>query len=242
MLLKGKFSFYNEIVDFYSMISNGQINVYIKYNNFSLPAEYFFNNYFYIKRFYAFKVYYESQLFEDLKKVYDGNETCYFFKYLDSYISLKIPETIEEGTTVTKITKVFLTYQEQNEKYLILANLGNKTLKFDNNGKIYFVYDKLQALLGTYDTIEDIKQTFLMLGNYIDLKEELYIFGIIPANIDCMEVEENGSIYDFLNSGILQYTKNGFLDISNKNELIYDLEKKLGKVVNTDLIKQLIEY
>ena len=241
-IISGEFWFKGKSLDFSAMIENGELRLYIFYNGLLYDLLYFFNNFLYLERVYAFKKYYEAELLSHISKVLDGTEFEYTFKYYEAVIHMKIEEdTVQNNMMVTRITELMLFYNEDEDIYTIEANAGNKIFKKEGN-RIDLVYDKIQLTLGYYNDASSLKNLTSFVGRYIDLSRGFRISASIPWNSSCMIPQLQKTLENLMESGLVKISSRGLVDYGSKDKLLENLKAKLDGVIRDELIEELVEY
>ena len=241
-IISGEFWFKGKSLDFSAMIESGELRLYVFYNGLLYDLLYFFNNFLYLERVYAFKKYYESELLSHVSKVLDGIEFEYTFKYYEAIIHMKIEEdTVQNNMMVTRITELMLFYNEDEDIYTIEANAGNKIFKKEGD-RIELVYDKIQLTLGYYNNASSLKNLTSFVGKYIDLSSGFRISASIPWNSSCMVPQLQKTLENLMESGLVKISSRGLVDYGSKDKLLEKLKKKLGGVIREELIEELVEY
>lgn len=241
-IISGEFWFKGKSLDFSAMIENGELRLYIFYNGLLYDLLYFFNNFLYLERVYAFKKYYEAELLSHISKVLDGTEFEYTFKYYEAVIHMKIEEdTVQNNMMVTRITELMLFYNEDEDIYTIEANAGNKIFKKEGN-RIDLVYDKIQLTLGYYNDASSLKNLTSFVGRYIDLSSGFRISASIPWNSSCMIPQLQKTLENLMESGLVKISSRGLVDYGSKDKLLENLKAKLDGVIRDELIEELVEY
>lgn len=241
-IILGEFWFKGKSLDFSAMIENGELRLYIFYNGLLYDLLYFFNNFLYLERVYAFKKYYEAELLSHISKVLDGTEFEYTFKYYEAVIHMKIEEdTVQNNMMVTRITELMLFYNEDEDIYTIEANAGNKIFKKEGN-RIDLVYDKIQLTLGYYNDASSLKNLTSFVGRYIDLSSGFRISASIPWNSSCMIPQLQKTLENLMESGLVKISSRGLVDYGSKDKLLENLKAKLDGVIRDELIEELVEY
>lgn len=241
-IISGEFWFKGKSLDFSAMIENGELRLYIFYNGLLYDLLYFFNNFIYLERVYAFKKYYEAELLSHISKVLDGTEFEYTFKYYEAVIHMKIEEdTVQNNMMVTRITELMLFYNEDEDIYTIEANAGNKIFKKEGN-RIDLVYDKIQLTLGYYNDASSLKNLTSFVGRYIDLSSGFRISASIPWNSSCMIPQLQKTLENLMESGLVKISSRGLVDYGSKDKLLENLKAKLDGVIRDELIEELVEY
>ena len=241
-IISGEFWFKGKSLDFSAMIENGELRLYIFYNGLLYDLLYFFNNFLYLERVYAFKKYYEAELLSHISKVLDGTEFEYTFKYYEAVIHMKIEEdTVQNNMMVTRITELMLFYNEDEDIYTIEANAGNKIFKKEGD-RIDLVYDKIQLTLGYYNDASSLRNLTSFVGKYIDLSSGFRISASIPWNSSCMIPQLQKTLENLMESGLVKISSRGFVDYGSKDKLLEKLKAKLDGVIREELIEELVEY
>ena len=241
-IISGEFWFKGKSLDFSAMIESGELRLYVFYNGLLYDLLYFFNNFLYLERVYAFKKYYEAELLSHVSKVLDGIEFEYTFKYYEAVIHMKIEEdTVQNDMMVTRITELMLFYNEDEDIYTIEANAGNKIFKKEGD-RIELVYDKIQLTLGYYNNASSLKNLTSFVGKYIDLSSGFRISASIPWNFSCMVPQLQKTLENLMESGLVKISSRGLVDYGSKDKLLEKLKKKLGGVIREELIEELVEY
>lgn len=241
-IISGEFWFKGKNLDFSAMIENGELRLYIFYNGLLYDLLYFFNNFLYLERVYAFKKYYEAELLSHISKVLDGTEFEYTFKYYEAVIHMKIEEdTVQNNMMVTRITELMLFYNEDEDIYTIEANAGNKIFKKEGD-RIDLVYDKIQLTLGYYNDASSLKNLTSFVGKYIDLSSGFRISASIPWNSSCMIPQLQKTLENLMESGLVKISSRGLVDYGSKDKLLEKLKAKLDGVIREELIEELVEY
>lgn len=241
-IISGEFWFKGKSLDFSAVIENGELRLYIFYNGLLYDLLYFFNNFLYLERVYAFKKYYEAELLSHISKVLDGTEFEYTFKYYEAVIHMKIEEdTVQNNMMVTRITELMLFYNEDEDIYTIEANAGNKIFKKEGN-RIDLVYDKIQLTLGYYNDASSLKNLTSFVGRYIDLSSGFRISASIPWNSSCMIPQLQKTLENLMESGLVKISSRGLVDYGSKDKLLENLKAKLDGVIRDELIEELVEY
>lgn len=241
-IISGEFWFEGKMLEFTAMIENGELRMYIIYNDLLYDLRFFFANFIFLGRVYAFKKYYNSLFLEHISKVLDGTETEYVFKYFDAMIHMKIEkESVENNMMLSKITELNLLYDEVEETYMLEATVGNKIWK-KNGNDIEMVYDQIQLILGYYEDSKDLKNIPEFIGKYINLAAGYKITLLSPGTAECMKVQPKKTIENLMNSGLVKITNSGFIDLEAKNKLLVKLKEKLGDIIRENLIEELVEY
>lgn len=241
-IISGEFWFKGKSLDFSAMIENGELRLYIFYNGLLYDLLYFFNNFLYLERVYAFKKYYEAELLSHISKVLDGTEFEYTFKYYEAVIHMKIEEdTVQNNMMVTRITELMLFYNEDEDIYTIEANAGNKIFKKEGN-RIDLVYDKIQLTLGYYNDASSLKNLTSFVGKYIDFSSGFRISASIPWNSSCMIPQLQKTLENLMESGLVKISSRGLVDYGSKDKLLEKLKAKLDGVIREELIEELVEY
>ena len=241
-IISGEFWFKGKSLDFSAMIENGELRLYIFYNGLLYDLLYFFNNFLYLERVYAFKKYYEAELLSHISKVLDGTEFEYTFKYYEAVIHMKIEEdTVQNNMMVTRITELMLFYNEDEGIYTIEANAGNKIFKKEGD-RIDLVYDKIQLTLGYYNDASSLRNLTSFVGKYIDLSSGFRISASIPWNSSCMIPQLQKTLENLMESGLVKISSRGLVDYGSKDKLLEKLKAKLDGVIREELIEELVEY
>lgn len=241
-IISGEFWFKGKSLDFSAMIENGELRLYIFYNGLLYDLLYFFNNFLYLERVYAFKKYYEAELLSHISKVLDGTEFEYTFKYYEAVIHMKIEEdTVQNNMMVTRITELMLFYNEDEDIYTIEANAGNKIFKKEGN-RIDLVYDKIQLTLGYYNDASSLRNLTSFVGKYIDLSSGFRISASIPWNSSCMIPQLQKTLENLMESGLVKISSRGLVDYGSKDKQLEKLKAKLDGVIREELIEELVEY
>ena len=241
-IISGEFWFKGKSLDFSAMIENGELRLYIFYNGLLYDLLYFFNNFLYLERVYAFKKYYEAELLSHISKVLDGTEFEYTFKYYEAVIRMKIEEdTVQNNMMVTRITELMLFYNEDEDIYTIEANAGNKIFKKEGD-RIDLVYDKIQLTLGYYNDASSLRNLTSFVGKYIDLSSGFRISASIPWNSSCMIPQLQKTLENLMESGLVKISSRGLVDYGSKDKLLEKLKAKLDGVIREELIEELAEY
>jgi len=241
-IISGEFWFKGKSLDFSAMIENGELRLYIFYNGLLYDLLYFFNNFLYLERVYAFKKYYEAELLPHISKVLDGTEFEYTFKYYEAVIHMKIEEdTVQNNMMVTRITELMLFYNEDEDIYTIEANAGNKIFKKEGD-RIDLVYDKIQFTLGYYNDASSLRNLTSFVGKYIDLSSGFRISASIPWNSSCMIPQLQKTLENLMESGLVKISSRGLVDYGSKDKLLEKLKAKLDGVIREELIEELVEY
>lgn len=241
-IISGEFWFKGKSLDFSAMIENGELRLYIFYNGLLYDLLYFFNNFLYLERVYAFKKYYEAELLSHISKVLDGTEFEYTFKYYEAVIHMKIEEdTVQNNMMVTRITELMLFYNEDEDIYTIEANAGNKIFKKEGD-RIDLVYDKIQLTLGYYNDASSLRNLTSFVGKYIDLSSGFRISASIPWNSSCMIPQLQKTLENLMESGLVKISSRGLVDYGSKDKLFEKLKAKLDGVIREELIEELVEY
>jgi hypothetical protein len=241
-IISGEFWFKGKSLDFSAMIENGELRLYIFYNGLLYDLLYFFNNFLYLERVYAFKTYYEAELLPHISKVLDGTEFEYTFKYYEAVIHMKIEEdTVQNNMMVTRITELMLFYNEDEDIYTIEANAGNKIFKKEGD-RIDLVYDKIQLTLGYYNDASSLRNLTSFVGKYIDLSSGFRISASIPWNSSCMIPQLQKTLENLMESGLVKISSRGLVDYGSKDKLLEKLKAKLDGVIREELIEELVEY
>lgn len=241
-IISGEFWFKGKSLDFSAMIENGELRLYIFYNGLLYDLLYFFNNFLYLERVYAFKKYYEAELLPHISKVLDGTEFEYTFKYYEAVIHMKIEEdTVQNNMMVTRITELMLFYNEDEDIYTIEANAGNKIFKKEGD-RIDLVYDKIQLTLGYYNDASSLRNLTSFVGKYIDLSSGFRISASIPWNSSCMIPQLQKTLENLMESGLVKISSRGLVDYGSKDKLLKKLKAKLDGVIREELIEELVEY
>lgn len=241
-IISGEFWFKGKSLDFSAMIENGELRLYIFYNGLLYDLLYFFNNFLYLERVYAFKKYYEAELLPHISKVLDGTEFEYTFKYYEAVIHMKIEEdTVQNNMMVTRITELMLFYNEDEDIYTIEANAGNKIFKKEGD-RIDLVYDKIQLTLGYYNDASSLRNLTSFVGKYIDLSSGFRISASIPWNSSCMIPQLQKTLENLMESGLVKISNRGLVDYGSKDKLLEKLKAKLDGVIREELIEELVEY
>lgn len=241
-IVSGEFVFENEKINFSSMVEKGELRTYIIYKDKLFDMNYFFKNFFFISRVYAFEQYYKNKFKEHLSKIIDGPELEYVFMYFGAIIHMKIEkDSVQDGMMITKVSELFLYFDEEEKIYTIEAFAGNKIYqKFA--GKISVFYERLQITLGYYENSEDLKNMTSLVGKYIDLSKGYQINKVKQSNFTCMQPQTQRTLQNLMNTGLVKITNQGLIDVETKDKLLETLRKKLSGVIRDELIVELAEY
>ena len=241
-IISGEFWFEGKSLDFSAMIESGELRLYVFYNGLLYDLLYFFNNFLYLGRVYAFKKYYEEELKTHISKVLDGTEFEYTFKYYEALIYMKVEkDTVQNNMMVTKITELMLFYNEDEDIYTIEAYAGNKIFKKEGS-RIEIVYDKIQLTLGYYNDASSLKNLTSFVGKYIDLSYGYRIGANVPWNASCMEPKLQKTLENLMESGLVKISSHGLVDYGSKEKTMAKLKTKLGSIIREELIEELVEY
>lgn len=241
-IVSGEFVFEGKTLNFSAVIENGELRTYIFYKDKLFDMNYFVSNFTFISRVYAFKKYYENKFQEHLSKIIDGAETEYVFAYFGALIHMKIEEdSIKNNMMITKVSEIFLFFDEEEKIYTIEAFVGNKIFR-KSAGKVTIFYERLQITLGYYEDPKDLKNITELVGKYINLSNGYQINGVKQSNFNCMEIQLQKTIQNLMNTGLFKITSHGLIDHESKNKLLVKLKKRLSGIISEKLIEEIAEY
>jgi hypothetical protein len=217
----------------------------IQYEGKSYNLKFLASRFKFITAFRAFEDYFESGMMRmHVKKVLDGNEKQYYFKYFDILVSMELAHINEkEDYVIGKITELIPTYDSETGLFLIDAHIGNKIVHFLEEEDLTFFFKYAKIRLGYYSG-EKLDELISCVGTYLDItfgrKNVLEHYQMTSPS--CMKVFPEKTLENFTNTGAFEITSYGMVDTAVREKMYYNIKNILNDIVSENLLNDLAEY